>query len=163
LRFWDPSTGRPLLQVPLTTPVERPRFSRDGRWLWAGLHGERAERLEVTPSREYRTLFSGGGIGVRSYNWGNISPDGRLLAVGLGPAPRAAAAVGPAESGLVRAGPARPPGGAGDGRRGVQGVLGLVDGGGAAGVGPPPAGGGPGLQRRLPVGGELRLVLGPRP
>jgi serine/threonine protein kinase/WD40 repeat protein len=83
LRLWDPATGRPLLQLPLTTAGEHPRFSRDGRWLWAGLHGGRAELLEVTPSREYRTLASSVSAGTRSYNCGDFSPDGRLLVVGM--------------------------------------------------------------------------------
>jgi WD40 repeat protein len=83
LRLWDPSTGRQLLQLPFTTVSERPRISRDGRWLWAGLHGERAELLEVTRSREYRTLVSSAGVGAAAYKHVDISPDGRLLAVGM--------------------------------------------------------------------------------
>ena len=81
LRLWDPSTGRPLLQLPLTID-DRPRFSDDGRWLGAVPHGEQAELLEVTPNREYRTLVGRGDTGVRGYNFGDFSPDGRLLAVG---------------------------------------------------------------------------------
>src|SRR5262245_45946522 len=82
LRLWEPSTGRQLLQLPLTVS-DRPRFSGDGRWLAAALHGEQAQLLEVTPSREYRTLVSGLGAGQGAYNWGDISPDGRLLVVGM--------------------------------------------------------------------------------
>jgi WD40 repeat protein len=81
LRLWDPSTGRPLLQFPLTVG-DRPRFSDDGRWLGAIPHGEQAELLEVTPSREYRTLASSVGAGACGYNLGDFSPDGRVLAVG---------------------------------------------------------------------------------
>jgi serine/threonine protein kinase/WD40 repeat protein len=81
LRLWDPSTGRPLLQLPLTV-ADRPRFSDDGLWLGAVPHGEQAELLEVTPNREYRTLAGRGDRGVRGYNLGDFSPDGRLLAVG---------------------------------------------------------------------------------
>ena len=70
------------MQLPLTID-DRPRFSGDGRWLGVAWHGEQAELLEVTPSREYRTLVSSEGAGAGSYNHGDISPDGRLLAVGM--------------------------------------------------------------------------------
>ncbi|HKB06514.1 MAG TPA: protein kinase [Gemmataceae bacterium] len=82
LRLWDPSTGRPLLQLPLTISG-RPRFSVDGRWLAPALHGAETQLLEVTPSREYRTLVSSEGAGRGVYGLGDISPDGRLLAVGM--------------------------------------------------------------------------------
>src|SRR5262249_57357074 len=52
------------------------------------LRGEQAGLLEVTPSREYRTLVSSAGAGVHSYSHGDISPDGRLLAVGMNPGTR---------------------------------------------------------------------------
>ena len=81
LRLWDPSTGRPLLQLPLAF-ADRPRFSTDGRWLGAVAHGEQAELLEVTPNREYRTLVSGAGTGAYA-NRGDFSPDGRLLAMAM--------------------------------------------------------------------------------
>jgi serine/threonine protein kinase/WD40 repeat protein len=82
LRLWDPSTGGALLHLPLALS-DRPRFSADGRWLAAARHGEQAQLLEVTPSREYRTLVSSVGAGLGTYNHGDISPDGRLLAVGM--------------------------------------------------------------------------------
>jgi WD40 repeat protein len=82
LRLWDPATGRPLLQLPLTVG-DRPRFSRDGRWLGATLQGGMTDLLEVIPSREYKTLTSSAGTGRRSYGLGDISPDGRLLVVGM--------------------------------------------------------------------------------
>jgi WD40 repeat protein len=82
LRLWDPATGRPLLQLPLAVH-DRPRFSGDGRWLGVALQGERAELLEVTPSREYRTLYSSAGADAGSYNQADISPDGRMLVVGI--------------------------------------------------------------------------------
>jgi serine/threonine protein kinase/WD40 repeat protein len=88
LRLWDPPTGRPLLQLPLIILGDRPRFSGDGRWLGAAPQGEGAELLEVTPSREYRTLVSSAGAGARAYKQGDISPDGRLLAVGMDPGAR---------------------------------------------------------------------------
>jgi serine/threonine protein kinase/WD40 repeat protein len=80
LRLWEPSTGRPLLQLPLT--IDSPlRFSGDGRWLGAAQHDEQADLLEVTSSRVYRTLVTSAGIGKGAYTPGDISPDGRLLAV----------------------------------------------------------------------------------
>jgi serine/threonine protein kinase/WD40 repeat protein len=87
LRLWDPSTGRPLLQLPLAVS-DSPRFSGDGRYLGAALHGEQAELLEVTPSREYRTLVSSAGFGAGDVGHGDMSPDGRLLAVGMDPGAR---------------------------------------------------------------------------
>jgi WD40 repeat protein len=82
LRLWETSTGRGLLQLPLTF-ADLPRFSGDGRWLGAALRGEHADLLEVTPSREYRTLVSSAQSGRGGHGQGDISPDGRLLAVGL--------------------------------------------------------------------------------
>jgi serine/threonine protein kinase/WD40 repeat protein len=82
LRLWEPSTGRPLLQLPLALG-DRPRFSNDGRWLGAVAHGEPTALLEVTPNREYRTLVSSQGAVPRGGNFGDFSPDGRVLAVGM--------------------------------------------------------------------------------
>lgn len=77
VRLWDASSGQPLMQL-----AGRPdlRFSSDGRWLGAAARGEVAQLLEVTPTREYRTL----GAGPGSYLEGDVSPDGRLLAVAMG-------------------------------------------------------------------------------
>ena len=80
LLLWDPSSGRQLLRL---TSVIAPRFSADGRWLGVAWHGGWADLLEVTPSREYRTLVSSAGAGRGAYNSGDVSPDGRLLAVGM--------------------------------------------------------------------------------
>src|SRR5262249_4854152 len=44
----------------------------------------KADLLEVTPTREYRTLVSSAGAGRGSYGYyGDISPDGRLLVAGM--------------------------------------------------------------------------------
>jgi serine/threonine protein kinase/WD40 repeat protein len=83
LRIWEPSTERQLLQLPFTASNERPQSSRDGRWIWAKLHGEQPELLEVVPCLEYRTLVLSSGTGVRGYTRADISPDGRLLAAGM--------------------------------------------------------------------------------
>ena len=37
----------------------------------------------MTPTREYRTLVSSAGIGPGAYTPADISPDGRLLVVGM--------------------------------------------------------------------------------
>jgi serine/threonine protein kinase/WD40 repeat protein len=78
LRLWDPATGRQLMQLPR---LVYPAFSSDGRWLGVVMQGEQAQLLEVTPGREYRTLVSSLGAGQGDYHEGDISPDGRLLAL----------------------------------------------------------------------------------
>ena len=80
LLLWDPATGRQLMRL---TSVSAPHFSPDGRWLGVAWDGDRADLLEVTARREYRTLAGSGGHGAPAYNRGDISPDGRLLAVGM--------------------------------------------------------------------------------
>jgi WD40 repeat protein len=78
--LWDPATGRQLMRF---AEARMPRFSPDGRWLGAAWHGDSAELLEVIPSREYRTLANSTGRGRHAYDQGDISPDGRLLVVGM--------------------------------------------------------------------------------
>jgi WD40 repeat protein/tRNA A-37 threonylcarbamoyl transferase component Bud32 len=81
LLLWHPSTGRRLLR--LTSDTE-PQFSPDGRWLGVAWEGDRADMLEVTPTREYRTLVSSLGANRGAYAYyGDISPDGRLLVAGM--------------------------------------------------------------------------------
>lgn len=82
LRLWSPETGRPLLQLPLVIDG-RPRFGIDGQWPAAGLQGEGAELLEVTPTPEYRTFVGSTGAGAGAYHFADFSPDGHLLAVGI--------------------------------------------------------------------------------
>ena len=82
LRLWDPSDGTAAAAVAppsATSAIQRRRPLAGGR---AGT-ASRAELLEVTPSREYRTLVGSAGAGAGGYNHGDISPDGRLLAVGM--------------------------------------------------------------------------------
>jgi len=78
LNLWDPLSGRLLTRL---SSIASAQFSRDGRWLGVAWHGERADLLEVTPSHEYRTLIHSGGGG--GYSDGDISPDGRLLVIGM--------------------------------------------------------------------------------
>jgi serine/threonine protein kinase/WD40 repeat protein len=80
LLLWDPSSGRQLLRL---TPGGVPHFSADGRWLVVSRDGDKADLLEVTPCREYRTLVSSAGAGEWRYGYGAISPDGRMLAQGM--------------------------------------------------------------------------------
>ncbi len=82
LRLWDPATGRQLMQLPLQGD---PRFSSTGQhlgFMWQG--SERLQLLEATASREYRTIVSSLGAGQGTYREGDISRDGRLLALGMG-------------------------------------------------------------------------------
>jgi hypothetical protein len=65
------------------TSAGAPRFSVDGRFVGVTWDGDRADLLEVTPSREYRTLVPGAWPGAAGYRLGDFSPDGRLLAVAL--------------------------------------------------------------------------------
>src|SRR5262249_10293299 len=110
-------------------------FSGDGRWLAPARRGKQDQLLEVTPSREYRTLVSASGAGEESYGLGDISPDGRLLVVGMDDGAR----LWDLDSGREVAklppqtiyaafeggggGAARPPGRAPDGRRGRPAAL----------------------------------------
>jgi WD40 repeat protein/tetratricopeptide (TPR) repeat protein len=77
VRLWEPSTGRPLMQLPMSA---RPEFSSDGRWLGVAAHGEHAQLLEVAPCREYRTLVAHQAVRI---NESDISPDGQLLALNM--------------------------------------------------------------------------------
>jgi WD40 repeat protein len=81
LLLWHPASGRQL--IPLTS-VSAPHFSADGRCLGVLWEGDRADLLEVTPTREYCTLVSSVGAGRGSFAYyGDISPDGRLLVAGM--------------------------------------------------------------------------------
>jgi WD40 repeat protein len=81
LLVWHPSSERHLMCL---TAANAPRFSGDGRWLGVTWDGDKADLLEVTPTREYRTLVSSAGAGRGSYGYyGDISPDGRLLVTGM--------------------------------------------------------------------------------
>jgi serine/threonine protein kinase/WD40 repeat protein len=78
VRLWDPATGRQLLHF--SAPVVC-RLSVDGRYLGLARHGEQAKLVEVTPTREYRTLGFGSDPRKPASNWeSDISPDGRILA-----------------------------------------------------------------------------------
>jgi WD40 repeat protein/tRNA A-37 threonylcarbamoyl transferase component Bud32 len=81
LLLWHPATGRQLMRL---TSASAPQFSGDGRWLGVAREGDKGDLLEVTPTREYRTLVSSVGAGRGGYGYyGDISPDGRLLVAGM--------------------------------------------------------------------------------
>jgi serine/threonine protein kinase/WD40 repeat protein len=82
LLIWHPSSGRRLMKLTFVSNFPA-QFSADGRWLGFTWDGQRANLLEVTPSLEYRTLVCSGGSREISAWYGDISPDGRLLAVGM--------------------------------------------------------------------------------
>jgi len=82
-RLWQPSPGRLLMRLPLSGWTG---FSADGRWAgWAGTgspSNHQAQLWGIVPSQEYRTFlntFSGRSSVFRE---GDLSPDGRLLALG---------------------------------------------------------------------------------
>src|SRR4029077_9648823 len=70
-------------QLPLA--VTSLEFSSTGQLGYSWQGGEQVQLLEVTPSRAYRTISSSMGAGKGSYHDGDISPDGRLLALGMQP------------------------------------------------------------------------------
>lgn len=84
LRLWDPETGDQLFQTPLLM-VWSLRFSPDDQRLAAALpEAEQVRILEIAPVRNYyRTLVRDPVLGPGVYYEPTISPDGRLLAVGM--------------------------------------------------------------------------------
>jgi WD40 repeat protein len=79
-RLWQPTPGRQLMQI---RPAVQIQFSSDGRW--AGVlcpTKDQAQRLEVFPSEEYHTFIGGFGVSRTGSYDGDLSADGRLLAMG---------------------------------------------------------------------------------
>lgn len=81
VRLWDPRTGRQLFSTQ-TTPV-RLRFSKNDKWLGAGLKGSRIVVWETAAGNEYRTLVRDPSQGKGMYRDASVHPDGRLLAVAM--------------------------------------------------------------------------------
>jgi WD40 repeat protein len=81
VRLWNARTGRPLLTR--VGSYNHLRFSRDGTILGCVPEGSEVRLMEVAPGLEYRTLVSSLGAGEGAYRGLDISPDGRLLAVGM--------------------------------------------------------------------------------
>ncbi len=80
-RVWDVASGRQWLQIPFPLVV---RFSGDGRWFGVigGLKTD-YQLVEVAQGSEYRTLDHRRHVADTAPIEGDISPDGRLLAMGM--------------------------------------------------------------------------------
>jgi len=81
VRLWHVATGRQLMQLPVFGYIQ---FSGDGRSI--GVTGNsvgQAQLVQVAVPSEYRTFVGSGGAGQGEYNEGGVSPDGRLLALGM--------------------------------------------------------------------------------
>jgi serine/threonine protein kinase/WD40 repeat protein len=79
LRLWQPSPGRLLMRLPARVMG----FSREGRW--AGVispSNHHAQLWGIIPSQEYHTFLNTVSEGENVLREGDISPDGRLLALG---------------------------------------------------------------------------------
>jgi serine/threonine protein kinase/WD40 repeat protein len=80
-RLWDASSGRQLLQLSHDVGA---RIGSDGRWLgFTPNSPEEIQLLEIAPSREYRTLASSSAESAGYSMDGDVSPDGRLLVMGM--------------------------------------------------------------------------------
>jgi serine/threonine protein kinase/WD40 repeat protein len=79
-RLWDTATGRAVL-VRVGVIHHAPR--RDGGALGYTVNGSRLQVVEVATAPEYRTFVSTLGAGRGEYRHAAVSPDGRLLAVGM--------------------------------------------------------------------------------
>jgi WD40 repeat protein/tetratricopeptide (TPR) repeat protein len=80
-RLWNAWTGQQLLEWPAL--IDNLRFSRDGSLLGYVRHGGRVQLMAVASGSEYRTFVSSLGAGKGDYRYADISPDARLLAVGM--------------------------------------------------------------------------------
>lgn len=74
IRIWDPLVARQVMEIPFGPNIQ---FSQDGRWLGFRRLSDRTELWAVTPNQEYWT------IGQGSAYEGDLSPDGRFLAMGM--------------------------------------------------------------------------------
>jgi WD40 repeat protein len=82
LRVWDATTAHPVMQIPIG--LHQLQFSEDKRWVGTLLDGQQIQALEAVPTRIYRTFVSSLGAGQGGYGDCDFSPDGRLLAIGMG-------------------------------------------------------------------------------
>jgi eukaryotic-like serine/threonine-protein kinase len=81
MRLWEPGTGREVIQVPFAGTLQ---FGADGRWLAVHQPEGRTQLLEVGDDRACFTLVSSLGAEERAIYYCAVSPDNRLLAVGMG-------------------------------------------------------------------------------
>jgi WD40 repeat protein len=82
VRLWDPLAGKQLVST-TAMAQEVLRFSPDDKRLACGIQETKLWLWEVAAGREYRTLVSSPAPDRATYHGGDISPDGRLLAVGM--------------------------------------------------------------------------------
>jgi WD40 repeat protein len=80
-RLWNAWTGQQA--VTWHGNIHSMNFSRDGGLLGGDIIGNELALVEVAPGRDYRTFVSSLGAGKGSYGVGDISPDGRLLALAM--------------------------------------------------------------------------------
>jgi WD40 repeat protein/tRNA A-37 threonylcarbamoyl transferase component Bud32 len=80
-RLWNAVTGQPVLVLP--TDVKGLAFSFEGTRLGGMVRGRHLRWVEVAGGREYRTLDCRLGPRKGDYRAGDISPDGRLLAMAM--------------------------------------------------------------------------------
>lgn len=74
IRIWDPLGARQVMEIPFGPDIQ---FSKDGRWLGFRGLSDRIELWAVTANQEYWT------VGQGSAYEGDLSPDGRFLAMGM--------------------------------------------------------------------------------
>jgi eukaryotic-like serine/threonine-protein kinase len=82
LRLWHAQSGAVSLKMPGTDLVFR-RSTPDGRLFAWKIEGTHVQLWEADPGREYRTLATRPGRKKMEYFTPAVSPDGRMLAVGL--------------------------------------------------------------------------------
>jgi len=81
VRLWEPASGRLWLQAPMEAWI---RCSGDGRYLGVGtLSGPRFQLMEVAVNPEYRCFGLNRELPRVAYYEGDLSSDGRWLAVGM--------------------------------------------------------------------------------
>ncbi len=80
-RLWNAWTGQQLLDWPAI--IEHARFSRDGSVLGYVRNGSQVQLLQAASGSEHRTFVSSLGAGQGGFNLGDISADGRLLALAM--------------------------------------------------------------------------------
>jgi eukaryotic-like serine/threonine-protein kinase len=82
-RLWQPSPGQEWIRF--FSGLKQLRFSRDGRWAGAIYPGGgKAQLLEFIPSQIYHTFVGTLGDNQHAFGFGDISVDGRLLALASG-------------------------------------------------------------------------------
>jgi serine/threonine protein kinase/WD40 repeat protein len=79
LRLWDPATGKLVFSTP-SRAVTALQFSSDDRLLACDGHAGKVRIWGIDPGREYRTLVRDPALGLASYFYPTVHPNGRILA-----------------------------------------------------------------------------------